>query len=519
MNSSIKRRLLSLSLLGMVYGCATTTEYSVTNMQVLTVAQECQGSFWRDCVTYPFPVEYAQVQDGNGVEWEIAFMDEYAGDQMNPEVVVLIHGKGMYGGYFGDLMQTLLMQGYRVIVPDLPNYGKSIPGNLSNPITRSLDDTRSAINDLLANELSITQANFIGHSMGGQWVIGYALEYPEQVKKIVLEASGGLEEFPTNVAGLSFFGDAQKSSYDEWAVIWGRTLKSEQSKSAQDIELFNNFKMKNVKTGEIQDSPIGYFVNQSSMTDYITQIRKSMIDNSTQEFNTWSETYIRDIYSMGVEVRKEDRQSLVKRIDQITVPMMISYGEKEPFIPTTVFSGQQSLRWDVIKPIYERLSEKGNEATVVIYPNVGHFIHTDIPKKFGLDVTNFLAGKSVSSAIDVSDFKAPVVVPPEEVTAFFNKFKHVLLSQNRVDVAAFYANDFIENGYGKDDFLAILYSQMNKVQDYKVTLLKFEQDSDITDEYFIEGMVDLGAISVPFKSGSKIRKTADGWQWLGNRKS
>lgn len=519
MNKSIKLHLLSLSLFGLISGCVTTTEYPVTNMQELTVTQECQGSFWRDCVIYPFPVEYAQVQDSNGLKWEIAYMDEYAGDKANPEVVVLIHGKGMYGGYYADLMKALLAQGYRVVVPDLPNYGKSIPGNLNNPITRSLDDTRSAINDLLTNKLSISQANYIGHSMGGQWVMGYALDYPTQVNKIILEASGGMEEFPTSVAGLPFFGDAQKVSYDDWAAIWGSTLKAEQVKTAQDIELFNYFKTKNIKTGEIQDSPAGYFLNPTPMTDYITETRQFMIDNSANEFKAWTQTYIRDIYSMGVEVRKEDNQSLVKRIDQIKAPILITYGEKEPFIPTTVFSGQQSLQWDVIKPVYERLSAKGNEPTVIIYPNVGHFIHTDIPQQFSQDVIKFLAGEKISGTTDIADFKAPVVVPPQDVTVFFNQFKQVLLSNNKVDIAAFYADDFIENGYGKEDFLNILYSQMSKVQDYKVTLLKFKQDSNMADEYFIEGMVNLGAISIPFKPGSKIRKTTDGWQWLGNQKS
>ncbi|WP_351125566.1 alpha/beta hydrolase, partial [Shewanella sp. T24-MNA-CIBAN-0130] len=71
------------------------------------------------------------------------------------------------------------------------------------------------------NKLSLDKASFLGHSMGGQWVIGYALEYPEQVNKIVLESPGGLEEFPTSVAGLPFFGDEQKTSYESWEGIWG----------------------------------------------------------------------------------------------------------------------------------------------------------------------------------------------------------------------------------------------------------------------------------------------------------
>ena len=289
MNKNIKMTLVSLSLLGALAGC-TTQQYPAPDMQPLAVEQQCQSSFWLNCVSYPFPVKFAQTHDGQGVEWQIAYMDEYAGTNTNPPVVVLIHGKGMYAGYYAELMKDLLMQGYRVIAPDLPNYGKSIPGNLANPVTRSLDDTRVAIHDLLANQLKLTTANFVGHSMGGQWVLGYALKYPTMVDRIVLEAPGGIEEFPTTVANIPFFGEEQTDSYESWQKIWGSSVKQEQAKSAEDVELFNYFKAKNPKTGAIMDASAGYFLVKNPLTDYITQTRQYMIDASPEEFTAWTET-------------------------------------------------------------------------------------------------------------------------------------------------------------------------------------------------------------------------------------
>ena len=518
MNKNIKMTLVSLSLLGALAGC-TTQQYPAPDMQPLAVEQQCQSSFWLNCVSYPFPVKFAQTHDGQGVEWQIAYMDEYAGTNTNPPVVVLIHGKGMYAGYYAELMKDLLMQGYRVIAPDLPNYGKSIPGNLANPVTRSLDDTRVAIHDLLANQLKLTTANFVGHSMGGQWVLGYALKYPTMVDRIVLEAPGGIEEFPTTVANIPFFGEEQTDSYESWQKIWGSSVKQEQAKSAEDVELFNYFKAKNPKTGAIMDASAGYFLVKNPLTDYITQTRQYMIDASPEEFTAWTETYIRDVYSMGEEVQIDDPNSLVKRLDQIKSPMLITYGEMEPFIPTTVFSGKQNLKWDVIKPVYDALAAQGNEPTVIVYPNVGHFIHTDIAPQFSQDVINFLADKQLSNVEVVSTYKAPEITPPTDVQVFFKTFKEALLKQDKTAISAFYADDFIENGFAKKDFLAVLYSQMGNVKDYKVSLVKFEQDKATPSEYFIEGMVDLGLMKVPFKPDSKVRKTAQGWQWLGNSKS
>ncbi|MFC5076907.1 2-hydroxy-6-oxononadienedioate/2-hydroxy-6-oxononatrienedioate hydrolase [Vibrio thalassae] len=515
MNKPTIATLSSLLLFGLLSGCAQQQTYPLPEMKALSVEQQCTQSFWLDCVNYPFPVKYATVHDGKDIEWQIAYMDEYLGQDPSPPVVVLIHGKGMYAGYYAELMRDLLAQGYRVIAPDLPHYGKSIPGNLDNPITRSLDDTRVAIHDLLSNELNIDKAHFLGHSMGAQWVLGYTLKHPEMVDKIVLEAPGGLEEFST----APFFSPNQADSYDNWYKIWGSTVTLEQQKTPEDIALFNYFKAKNPKTGTIMESSSGYFLTETPMTEYITDVRQFMIDNSRDEFESWTKTYIRDIYSMGAETLKEDPKSLVKQLDRISSPIFVTYGEKEPFIPTTVFSNNQDLRWDIVKPLHDRLSEAGNVPTVVIYPEVGHFIHTDIAEQFNQDVIRFLGGKSNDNAEEVAKYQAPIVTPPQEVIAFFDSFKAAILSQDKARIATFYADDFVENGYDKSSFLAILYSQLKNVTDYKVSLVKFEQDSAITDEYFVEGMVDVGVMKVPFKPGSKVRKTEQGWVWLGNRKS
>jgi pimeloyl-ACP methyl ester carboxylesterase len=78
----------------------------------------------------------------------------------------------------------------------LPNYGKSIPGNLDKPITRSIQETSEVIHDLIVNQLGIPKAIYGGHSLGGQFVLGYALTYPEAVEGLILVAPAGLEELP-----------------------------------------------------------------------------------------------------------------------------------------------------------------------------------------------------------------------------------------------------------------------------------------------------------------------------------
>ena len=56
-------------------------------------------SFWKEYVTYPYPVKYATAKDKRGTSWQIGYMDEYAGTDKDPKVLVIIHGKGAFGGH------------------------------------------------------------------------------------------------------------------------------------------------------------------------------------------------------------------------------------------------------------------------------------------------------------------------------------------------------------------------------------------------------------------------------------
>ena len=77
--------------------------------------------------------------------WQIGYMDEYAGTDTDPQVLVIIHGKGAFAGHYGNVMQYALRSGLRVIVPDLPHYGMSGPGNLDKSPARTMQDMRDVV--------------------------------------------------------------------------------------------------------------------------------------------------------------------------------------------------------------------------------------------------------------------------------------------------------------------------------------------------------------------------------------
>jgi pimeloyl-ACP methyl ester carboxylesterase len=92
----------------------------------------------------------------------------------------------------------------------------------------------------------------------------------------------------------------------------------------------------------------------------------------------------------------------VKRIGEIKSPVFITFGGKEPFIPTTVFSDNEDLIQDLLKPAVKIMTENNNQPVVKIYPDAAHFIHIDIPEKFNNDVLRFLKNNNISDIKNLS---------------------------------------------------------------------------------------------------------------------
>ena len=102
------------------------------------------------------------------------------------EVVMLIHG--MAGS--SDTWQAVVPQlarHYRVIAPDLLGHGQS-----AKPRTDySLGAFAAGLRDLL-DELGITRATIVGHSLGGGVAMQFLYQHPQYCQRLILVSSGGL---------------------------------------------------------------------------------------------------------------------------------------------------------------------------------------------------------------------------------------------------------------------------------------------------------------------------------------
>ena len=362
-------------------------------------------SFWKEYVTYPYPVKYATAKDKRGTSWQIGYMDEYAGTDKNPKVLVIIHGKGAFGGMYGNIMQIALGNGLRVIVPDLPHYGMSGPGNLDKSPARTMQDMREVVYDLVVNQLGVKKAFYLGHSLGGQLVMGYALTWPDAVQGLALEAPAGLEEYPREIAiskdkKLRLFDKSFARDFDKWKQTWDQTgiLATEIARPEQNIRDFFYFKKRDPETGVLSASKSGYFFSDSEYARFHTDQRVGLTKGNPKELEQWCNVFIFDIYGMVAELQQDDPKNLYERLTQIKAPIFLSFGDKEPFIPGTAFNGLTDLGRDIITPFMSRMTNAGNRPILKIYPNTGHFIHTDNPVEFPVDVVDFVTKGSVDTS-------------------------------------------------------------------------------------------------------------------------
>jgi pimeloyl-ACP methyl ester carboxylesterase len=362
-------------------------------------------SFWKDFVTYPYQVKYANAKDKRGTAWQIGYMDEYAGTDKDPRVLVIIHGKGAFGGHYGNIMQYALRSGLRVIVPDLPHYGMSGPGNLDKSPARTMQDMREAVYDLVVNQLGVKKAYYLGHSLGGQVVMGYALTWPDAVQGLALEAPSGLEEYPRDITiakdkKARLFDPAFDRDFDKWKQTWGETgiLAAEIARSEQNIRDFFYFKKRDPETNAVSAAKSGYFYTDSEYARFHTEQRVGLTKGNPKELEQWANVFIYDIYSIGAELQQDDPNNLYERLTQIKAPIFLSFGDREPFIPTPAFNGLTDLGRDVITPFMTRMTNAGNRPVLKIYPETGHFIHTDNPVEFPVDVVDFVTKGTVDTS-------------------------------------------------------------------------------------------------------------------------
>jgi 4,5:9,10-diseco-3-hydroxy-5,9,17-trioxoandrosta-1(10),2-diene-4-oate hydrolase len=104
--------------------------------------------------------------------------------------VVMLHGGGPGASGVSNYSRNIdaLAEHFRVIVPDMPGYGRSAKGvDQSDPFGYLADMMRG-----LMDELGLGAAHLIGNSYGGAAALRLALDTPHRADKLILMGPGGI---------------------------------------------------------------------------------------------------------------------------------------------------------------------------------------------------------------------------------------------------------------------------------------------------------------------------------------
>ena len=139
---------------------------------------------------YPHPQQRFEFQS-QGQTLSMAYMDVAAKGQANGHTAVLLHGKNFCGATWEQTIKTLSDQGYRVIAPDQVGFCAS-----SKPRDYQFSFSQLALNtQALLDQLGVSKATLIGHSMGGMLAARFTLNHPQSVQQLVLVNPIGLEDW------------------------------------------------------------------------------------------------------------------------------------------------------------------------------------------------------------------------------------------------------------------------------------------------------------------------------------
>ncbi|SAL80804.1 Alpha/beta hydrolase [Caballeronia arvi] len=110
----------------------------------------------------------------------------------NGRPLVLVHGGGAGADGWGNWSSCIarFATNFRVIVPDMPGFGRS-----AKPSPAVYPYDQASRNRHLAGfltALNLRDVDLIGNSMGGATSLGLVIDHPEKVRRLVLMGSAGL---------------------------------------------------------------------------------------------------------------------------------------------------------------------------------------------------------------------------------------------------------------------------------------------------------------------------------------
>jgi len=293
--------------------------------------------------SYGWPVKrHSLVSQGEAME--MAYIDVQPA-RPNGRTAVLLHGKNFCAGSWEATIRSLSDAGYRVIAPDQIGFCKSTkPARYQYGLHTLAANTH----DLLS-ALKIEKPVMIGHSMGGMLAMRYALQYPDELSKLVLVNPIGLEDWRAK--------GVPNATVDALYAAERKTTRASIKAYQQST----------------------YYAG-SWRPDYDrwVDMLASMYEGPGGEIVAWHQALTSDMVF---------NQPVIHEIERISVPTVLMVGEKDN---TAIGKNRADKALAATLGNYPRLAREAAAripgARLISYPDYGHSPQVQAPEAFHADL-------------------------------------------------------------------------------------------------------------------------------------
>lgn len=266
---------------------------------------------------------------------DIAYVDQGTGEK----TILFIHGLSSNLEAWKKNISALKAEN-RIIALDLPGYGKSSRNSSSYSLSNYADFLIGFI-----EKMQLENVVLVGHSMGGQIAVHTVLSSPHLFEKLILVAPAGIETFSAGEASLI------KSSYTTANVM-----------NATPEQIKANYKMN-----------FHFFPRDA---EFMVEERIKMKD--FEDFPDYAEVVVNNVHAMLEE-------PVFDRLKEISIPVLMIYGNNDLLIPNKYFHPDQT-----IDSLVENAKEKIPNLQVEIIGKAGHFVNFEKPTEVNEKIIKFL---------------------------------------------------------------------------------------------------------------------------------
>ena len=261
-----------------------------------------------------------------------------AGSQQSDRLIVLLHGFGASSLTWKEVLEPLSSIGFVVA------YDRAAFGFTERPTTIGEVNPYSSLGQLQVIDELVRmygqgkEVVILGHSAGGALALGYALDHPEKVQKLILEAP-------------AVYGSAGAPSWLNWVF------------DIPQLDHLGPLAVSSIASSGLQILDSSYY-NKDLITDQVVANYTAPLDVIGWERAFW-------------EFNKAPRSlNLVERLDRLSVDTLIITGDTDEIVATA----------DSV-----RLNGELPDSTLEIISESGHLPNEEKPLEFVEAVISFLA--------------------------------------------------------------------------------------------------------------------------------